>query len=146
MAERLHAGWGIALLRVVLGIIFLVHGWDKLFGAAGVEGVAGLLATERFPAPDALAWLVAIVELLGGLLMLVGWLTRWVAGVLFLEMLVALFAVHAENGFFVFRPAGEWGYEYHLVLLAGLACLMLAGAGPLAVDDWLVGRRSGMSR
>jgi putative oxidoreductase len=144
MGERVYPGWGIALVRVVLGIVFLVHGWEKLFGDAGVTGFAAMLGMEGFPAAGVLAWGVTLVELLGGLLLLMGWLTRWVAAVLFLEMLVALFAVHVEYGFFVFRPAGEWGYEYNLVLLAGLGCLVLAGGGKLAMDDWIVRRVGGV--
>lgn len=135
MDDRVYPGWGLALLRVMLGLIFLMHGWDKLFGA-GVGAFTEFLLLEAFPATSVLAWLVTMLEFLGGLLLLVGWLTRWAAIVLFVEMLVALFAVHAENGFFVFQPYGGWGYEYHLALLGGLGCLFLAGGGNLSVDDW----------
>lgn len=140
MAEHWYPGWGLAILRLVLGIVFLMHGWDKLFGAEGVAGVAAALGAEGFPISGVLAWVVTLVEFFGGLLLLVGWLTRWVAGVLFFEMLVALAAVHLENEFFVFQPAGEWGYEYNLVLLGGLGCLILAGGGKLAMDDWILRR------
>ncbi|HEX7050924.1 MAG TPA: DoxX family protein [Longimicrobiales bacterium] len=141
MAEASRPGWGLALLRVVLGIIFLVHGSSALFFEPGVAGVAAMLAAQGVPAANAGAWVVVAAEFLGGLALLVGWLTRWVAGVLFLGTLVALFVAYAENGFFVFRPAGEWGYEYHLLLLAGLGCLVLGGAGVLAMDDWRSARR-----
>jgi len=137
MADRWYPGWGLAALRVMLGVIFLAHGADKLFGA-GVGAFMRFLEAEAFPAAGALAWLVAGLEFLGGLFLLVGWLTRWWAAALFLEMLVALFAIHAEHGFFVFQDQGEWGYEYHLVLLGGLACLFLAGGGKLSVDDWRI--------
>ena len=140
MTERFYPGWGIMLLRIGLGSIFLVHGWDKLFVGDGVATFEEFLVARSFPATAALAWIIAIVEFLGGLFLLVGWLTRWVAGVLFLEMLVALAAVHARHGFSVFQPFGEWGYEYHLIILASLGCLILSGAGVLAVDEWL-GRR-----
>lgn len=141
--NRYYPGWGLALLRAVLGIIFLAHGWDKLFGPDGVAGFAGGLAVLGFPAPGVLAWGVALVEFLGGLLLLVGWLTRWVSAVLFLEILVATFVVHVPHGFFVYAPEGEQGYEYNLLILAGLVCVILAGSGKLALDDWLVRRASG---
>ena len=137
MAERWYPGWGLAALRVMLGAIFLAHGTDKLFGGGSASSTAFLIA-QVFPEGGWVAVVVAVLEFLGGLLVLVGWLTRWVAAVLFLEMLVALFAVHADNGFFVFRAYGEWGYEYHLALLGGLACLFLAGGGKLSVDDWRI--------
>lgn len=143
MAARYYPGWGLALLRAALGIIFVVHGWDKLFGEAGVAGFAGLVASLGFPAPAVLAWLVALLEFLGGLALLVGWLTRWIAAALFLEILVATFAVHVQHGFFVFRPEGQWGYEYNMLILAGLGTLILAGSGKLALDDWLVRRAAG---
>jgi putative oxidoreductase len=135
-----HPGWGLAVLRVMVGIVFLVHGFEKFFGRWG-GGFADFLLEFGFPAPSLLAVVVAAVELLGGLLLIVGAFTRWVALVLFFEMLVAMMVVHLEHGFFVFRPYGEWGYEYHLVLLGALACLFLAGGGTLAVDDWGPRRR-----
>ncbi|HEX7119899.1 MAG TPA: DoxX family protein [Longimicrobiales bacterium] len=141
--ERYYPGWGLALLRAVLGLIFLVHGWDKLFGEAGVAGFAQNLASLGFPAPDVLAWAATLVEFLGGLLLIVGWLTRWTAAVIFVEILIATFVSHVQHGFFVYRPEGEWGYEYNLLLLAGLATLVLAGSGKLALDDWLVRRAAG---
>ncbi len=143
MAVPYYPGWGLALLRLVLGLIFIVHGWDKLFGEAGIGGFAEFLSSLGIPAPVVMAWVVALVEFVGGLLVLVGWLTRWVAIVLFVEMLVATFTVHVPHGFFVFRPEGQWGYEYNLLLLAGLGTLILSGSGKLALDDWLVRRAAG---
>jgi putative oxidoreductase len=139
MAERWYPGWGLALLRVTLGSIFLVHGWYKIFDW-GVGGFAEFLADARFPVVTALAWIVTAVEFGGGMLLLVGWLTRWAAIPLFLEMLVAMLVIHVENGFFVYQPAGQWGYEYAIALLGGLGCMILAGGGKLSVDDWFVRR------
>ncbi|HEX6937914.1 MAG TPA: DoxX family protein, partial [Longimicrobiales bacterium] len=96
-----------------------------------------------FPAPALLAWVGTLVEFLGGLLLLVGWLTRWTAAVVFVHILIATFAVHVPNGFFVYRPEGEWGYEYNLLILAVLAALILSGSGKLAMDDWLARRAAG---
>jgi putative oxidoreductase len=141
MELRLHPGWGLLVLRVAVGTIFLVHGWEKLFGRWG-GGFAEFLLHYDLPAPGLVAPLVAALEFFGGLLLLVGFATRWVAPLLALEMIVAAAVVHLEHGFFVFRPYGQWGYEYHLVLLGALGCLFLAGGGLLSVDDWS-GRRVG---
>ena len=139
MAERWYPGWGLAVLRVTIGGIFLVHGWYKLFGW-GVGEFAGFLAGARFPAAGALAWLVTLVEFFGGLMLIIGWLTRWAAIPLFVEILTAMLAVQFENGFFVLPPAGVGGYEYNLALLGALGCMILAGGGRLSMDDWFVRR------
>jgi len=138
----MNPGWGIALLRVSLGSVFLVHGLAGLFVGPGAAGLAAELAARGFPAPGTLAWTALAIELLGGLALFVGWLVRWVAGVLFVEVLVVRFTSKLANGFLLDPAAGEWGYEYELVLLAGLAALVLTGAGKLALDDWLLRRRA----
>lgn len=135
MQPRWHPGWGLLLLRVAVGIIFLVHGWEKVFGRWG-GGFTEFLLHYGFPAPGVVAAVVTGIEFFGGLLLLVGFLTRWIAGILFLEMMVAAAVVHLEHGFFVFQPYGQWGYEYHLVLLGALGCLFLGGGGLLSADDW----------
>ena len=89
---RLTARYGLAILRVVLGIAMLVHGWSKLSG--GVDNVAGFFGGMLgIPAPGLMAWVVTIVELVGGILLVVGFLTQIVGILIALDMLgVILFA------------------------------------------------------
>lgn len=114
-------------LRVVLGAIFVAHGWQKLEG--GVPGVAGFLGGLGFPAPEVLAVLLIAGEVLGGALLIVGAWTHWAAKVTGFIALVALVTVHLKNGFI--NPGG---YEFILLMLAAAVSLMVTGAGKWSVD------------
>ena len=130
--------WGLAVLRVVVGITLLMHGWQKLF-QMGIPGVAGFFGQVGLPAPALAATVVSFLELAGGAALIVGLCTRWLAIPLALDMLVATLLVHLPNGFFA-----PMGIELTLVLLGGLAALALAGPGAFAVDRLLAtGRPSG---
>jgi putative oxidoreductase len=118
---------GLLVLRLVLGVTFLMHGIDKLgdLGAAQ-QGFDSL----GIPAPAAMTPFVATVEVAGGSLLILGLLTPLAAVALAIDMLVAGIAAHTGKGFF----AGDGGYEF--VLLLGAACLAvaIAGAGRLSLD------------
>jgi putative oxidoreductase len=122
---------GITILRVTVGLIFVIHGGQKLF-VFHFAGVSRSLAGMGIPLPDVSAVVVTLVEFLGGLLLIAGLFTRWAALFLAIEMAVALLAVHLRNGFFLPR-----GYEYTLALLAANLALALSGPGPLALDHRL---------
>lgn len=128
---KLHA-WGITILRVVVGIIFLAHGLQKLL-LIGIPGVTGFFTNAGIPLPGLSAVIVTAVETLGGLALILGLFTRWSAIPLAFTMLVALFAVHLKNGFF----AGDGGFEFVLMLLAANVSLFLLGGGAFALDDVL---------
>ncbi len=130
--------WGLLVLRVVTGVVFFMHGWDKLTGDAGVDGTGQFFGQLGIPAADLAAYVVVALEIVGGIALVLGLFTRPVGLLFAVEMLVALFQVHRPNGFFV----QNGGYE--LVLLLGGAGLALAltGAGALAVDA-LLGDRFG---
>lgn len=129
-------GWGIAILRVVVGIVFLVHGGQKLF-VWGFGGVAGFMAKVGIPAPILAAVLVTLVEFVGGLALVLGLFTRWAAIPLAINMVVAILVVHWPAGFFLPN-----GYEFALTLLAANAALVLLGSGEASVDGLLAGGQS----
>ncbi|MGH9804640.1 MAG: DoxX family protein [Candidatus Acidiferrales bacterium] len=128
------AAWGIALLRVIVGIVFVAHGAQKLFGF-GLAGLAGFLGQQGIPLPTVAAAVLIATELGGGLALVLGLLTRWAALPLAFAMLVATLTVHLEGGFFL-----PQGYEYTLTLLAATIALALTGPGRPALDALLAQR------
>ncbi len=127
----IHPDWGLTLVRVSTGLIFAVHGYQKFAG--GIAGVAGYFAKLGIPAPGVMAPLVATLELAGGVLLVVGLVTRWAGLLLALEMIV--------TGFLVQIPARGWNAsDLDRSLLAAALALFLAGPGRAAVDALLPGR------
>ena len=121
-------GFAPTVLRVVTGIIFALHGWQKVEG--GLPMVGGMLEGMGFPMPMVFAVLLVAAELVGGIFLILGFLTRWSAKALAVVSLVALFVVHLPNGFFM----STGGYEYILLLLAATVSLALSGAGRWSLD------------
>lgn len=135
--EFLHRpSYGITIIRIITGIIFLAHGLQKLLGF-GFAGTAGFLGSLGLPAAGLLAVLLIAAEVLGGIALILGIGTRYAGIVLAVDMLVALLTVHLPNGFF----ASDGGYEFVLLLLAVNAGLVLMGSGALALDN-LIGSSS----
>lgn len=118
------------VLRVVLGLIFAMHGWQKLT-MMGVPGVSGFLASLGFPLPDVFAVLLIAAELGGGILLIFGLFTHWTAKILVIVSVVALVSVHLSKGFFL--P----GYEFILLILAACISVMITGAGKWSLDHSL---------
>lgn len=119
---------GVTFLRIVVGVIFVMHGWQKL--SMGFQNVAGFLASLHIPLPTLAAVVLTVVELLGGIALILGLLVRYVASLLAIDMLVALILVHVKNGFFT----QHGGVEFPFLLLAATVNLILAGAGSLSLD------------
>ncbi len=118
----------LALLRAVLGIVFVMHGGQKLFQLGLATTIAGFAETG-IPAAPLTAPAVSFVELLGGLAVLVGFLTRWAAIGLAVVMLGAIAFVHVPNGFFA-----PMGIEFPMTLLTIAVVLLIAGPGAYSVD------------
>lgn len=127
--------FGLLVIRIVLGIVMVAHGGQKLF-TFGYAGVAGGMAQMGLPAPQIAAALIIGVEFFGGLLMLGGLFTRYVGGAFAFAMLVATVEVHLAAGFFM--PAG---YEFTMTLGAAALGLALTGAGRYSADAMVAGRR-----
>jgi putative oxidoreductase len=126
--------WSITLIRAIVGVVFLMHGGQKLF-VWGVHNVAGFLGQLGVPIPSVSAVLLTFVEFLGGAALLLGLVTGWAALLLAIDMLAALILVHIKNGFFL-----PDGVEYPLTLLVANIALALSGSGALAVDKIIAGR------
>ena len=131
---RLDAG--LAVLRVIVGIVFLAHGAQKLF-VFGLDGVAGAFGGMGIPAAGIMGPLVAFLELLGGAALVLGLFTRITGVLLAGVMLGALVLVHLPGGFF----APE-GIEFVLTLMAGAIALALTGPGAYSLDAVLARRRA----
>ena len=119
------ANWGLVPLRLVVGLVFIVHGGQKLF-VFGLGGAAGFMAKVGIPWPFYAAVVVIAVEILGGLALVLGLGTRLAAALLAIDMVVAILAVRFTAGF-------VGGYEFELTLLAASLSLALLGGGPVSV-------------
>jgi len=124
------------VIRVVVGLIFAMHGYQKLMG--GVDATAGFLGTLGFPIPVLFAVLLIAAELVGGLFLIVGAFTQWSAKILTFVSLVALLTVHIKNGFFM----ATGGYEFILLLLAACISIVISGAGCWSADAWWKNKNS----
>lgn len=127
-------GYDTLPLRLAAGIIFAAHGAQKLFGwfgGHGLEGTAGWMASIGLEPGMLMAALAGGAEFFGGLALILGVLLRPAAVVLALTMLVAIVAVHIDNGLFMANN----GYEFGLALLAISVSLAIRGAGSVSVDQ-----------
>jgi putative oxidoreductase len=148
MRRRLADGWPLLPLRLIVGFGFAAHGYAKL--SRGPEHFADILAVLGVPAPLPMAWVTSLIELIGGLLVMLG------AGVVPLSlplsaiMFTAMIGVHLRYGFSSVRlkgltgsgaEFGPVGYELNLLYIAALAALAASRSSPLSVDRWIEARK-----
>ena len=128
MIDSRTAPYAALILRITLGVLFLAHAGLKVFvftpaGAAQFFGSLGL--------PPALAYLTIAAETAGGIALILGFVTRWVALALIPVLLGAIAFVHGPAGFFFNNPKGGW--EYLAFWIVALVAQALLGDGALAV-------------
>lgn len=141
--------FGPAVLRLTLAAVFVIHGAHMLFGlwsgpgvgAGGVEASAAQFEASGLSPGFVIAIVAGVIQLLGGVLLTLGWLTRWAAAALALYFGLVAWKRHLQWGFFLNwagDPSRGQGLEFFIVLGGGLLCLILSGAGAWSVD----GRRA----
>ncbi|MGR6921655.1 DoxX family protein [[Actinomadura] parvosata] len=126
----------LLLARVAIGVIFLVHGYQK-FATMGIAGTTKFFESVGIPLAGLAAPAVAVLEVAGGLALILGVALPIAGTLLALDMLGAIAFVHGSNGL-----AGDGGYEFVLALAAASLAVGFTGGGALALDRVLFGRRS----
>jgi putative oxidoreductase len=140
--------WALIPVRLIVGFGFLEHGFAKL--ARGPDAFANILQAMGVPGPHFMAWATILVEILGGLAVILGAFVKLASLPMAAVLLVAMFTVHLPYGFSSIKlqavtaagaQFGPPGYEVDLLYLACLATLVLGGSGPLAIDGLIRKRR-----
>jgi putative oxidoreductase len=142
------ARWAPVPLRLIVGYGFMQHGFAKL--SRGPEAFAAILHAIGVPAPHLMAWLTILIEVFGGLAVLLGALVPLVSLPMTALLLGAIFTVHLPYGFSSIKLMGVTsgraqfgppGYECDLLYIACLTALVIGGSGPMAIDGYLRKRR-----
>jgi putative oxidoreductase len=131
-------GWsfmsiGILLIRLVIGLTFMGHGTQKLFGwfgGYGIKGTGGFFESVGIKPGEKMALLAGLTELIGGALFAIGLFTPLAGLMIAGTMVIAIFKVHGPNGYWITQN----GYEYNLVLLVVALAITIMGAGSYSVD------------
>jgi putative oxidoreductase len=148
LGDTPFARWAPFPLRLIVGYGFMEHGFAKL--ARGVDAFPVILQALGVPAPHLMGWLTILVEIVGGLAILLGALVPLASIPMAAVLLVAATTVHLQYGFSAIKlqavtaagaQFGPPGFETDLLYLACLAALVLGGSGPLSVDRLLLRHR-----
>lgn len=124
------------VVRVIVGFLMLAHGIDKVSGGtSGIAGFGEFLTSAGFPAGVAWAWLVTLLELVGGAMLILGLMARPIAVLMTVELLVAITIATGGNGLI----SGEQGvgFERDLTYIMGFLVVILAGPGRFSLDRLL---------
>ncbi len=133
MKRGVNPDLGLAILRVVVGVIFIAHGAPRLFG--GMDQTAAYLGSFDIPFPVAVAWATGLLEFVGGIALVGGFLVTPVSLLLAIRMLADIIVARAERGFYVVGPDANGGLEFALLLTAALLMLVFGGPGLAAIDS-----------
>ena len=119
--------YGPLVGRVLLALIFIIAGFGKI---TGFEGTVGYIQSVGLPAPQLATIVAIIVELGGGIMLVIGWKARWAAAALFIFVLVASLVFHP----FWAVPAEKIQFMKNLAIMGGMLYILAYGSGPLSVD------------
>ena len=122
---------GLLGMRIALGTVMIAHGFPKVSG--GLSNVVPMVTSIGFP--SWMAYIVAATEFIGGIMILAGLLTRFVAIAMFVEMLVIIAKIKWHNGF-----TGQNNYQFELMIAAVAFGLIFFGAGSISLDRPLFGK------
>ncbi|MEX5633557.1 DoxX family protein [Parafrankia sp. FMc2] len=120
------------VLRIVVGLTIVAHGYNHIFGPGGVQGTAGWFSSMGLKPGIVHAWMSGLTELAAGFGLAFGFLTPFSAGAIIGTMVVAGITAHRKNGFFIFKP-GQ-GYEYVLMIAVVAAGIAILGPGKASLD------------
>ncbi|MGN5238616.1 DoxX family protein [Rhodococcus sp. SJ-3] len=126
---------GLVILRVLLGMTMVAHGYGKLFRGGRIPGTAGWFDSMGMRPGKVHAWLAALTEVGAGIALALGLLTPFAAAGFVSLMFVAAWTVHKGKGFFVTAD----GWEYNLVLAGGAVAVAIMGAGSASLDRLIFG-------
>jgi putative oxidoreductase len=139
------AGFAPLILRVMAGIVMAVHGWQKLTEVGPANFGRQALANLGVPLPVFMGYVVTFVELIGGILLIVGLLSRIAALILAIEMVFTTLLVKTNVGF-IAPPGSGAGAELDLILLAAFLTILLVGPGRLSLDELVGVQEEGVAR
>ena len=129
--SRIDSGWGIAVVRMIMGLVLIITGYEKMM--SGINKVSASMMKNQIPFPRMMAGYITGLELIGGILLLVGLGARWL-GILYAGEFVVV-------SFYVLVPTRGWmDARLPIMLLAGALMLVLAGSGRVSIDS-LLGHR-----
>ncbi len=125
----------LLVLRVAFGLSMAYHGYNKIFGSAGLAGTASWFESLGMRAPKLQARLASGTEILAGLALALGLLTPFASAAFIALMIVAIVTSHWKNGYFIFLPGGGW--EYCASIIAVALAIGIAGPGSASLDNAL---------
>jgi putative oxidoreductase len=119
--------------RILLALVFVTSGWDKLMG---FEATAGYIASKGLPLPQLGAAIAIAVELVGGIMLIVGWQTRWAAAAIFLFLIPTTLIFHAYWAVDAAQQSAQQiQFMKNLCIMGGMLYVMAFGAGAFSIDN-----------
>jgi len=132
-----YSSVGLLILRIGLAVVFIAHGWPKINPNSPMKGITGVTAFFKQAGvvmPGLLAWVVALLETVGSVLLILGLGTRILAVGFVIDMIHAIWLARIKIGKAQFTGGGGIGWEFEFVLMVGALALLFTGAGSISLD------------